>query len=152
MKSYSWDLKGKGSKRVVSKPIDGLSILLGVSSNGFTYHQFLDGNCNEVAVMSFLISLSEKLDCHEDSCRSSSMLLRENLSTHKTHWMRVMIHNLEIPSLFTAPESYSVIPVELLLSAIKQLDYSSKETPALPSELAAKTLTLTNKAAADGKD
>ena len=50
MKSYSWELSGSGRKRLISKPVAGLSILLAVSSEGFSYHSFLDGNSNEATV------------------------------------------------------------------------------------------------------
>ncbi|MFN9905315.1 MAG: hypothetical protein ACK56F_04205 [bacterium] len=57
MNSYSWDLSGSERKRLISKPVAGFSILLAVSSEGLSYHSFLDGNSIEATVALFFIAL-----------------------------------------------------------------------------------------------
>jgi len=132
MRTFSWQRKSQPARRVFGKDISGLSILLAVTSDGFSVHQFLDGNNNEVSVSSFIVGLVRELDRARPGWRKKSVLLLDNCASHKTAMTRRLLTKLKVPTLFSAPASYTVCPVERFFGAMKRLDFDRRELLAEP--------------------
>jgi hypothetical protein len=55
----------------------------------------------------------------------------ENCPSHKTPNAIKLINSLKIPTLFSAPASYLVAPIERLFGALKSFEFDRKELPSI---------------------
>ena len=120
-------------------------MLLAASSDGKLYFKFLDGINNEVSVASFLIDLTAELDRDETNWRASHVLLLDNCSSHKTQLVREALKAARFPTLYTAPASYLVCPIEEVFSLVKKINTGDITTPYLLEAAARKISHLSNK-------
>jgi transposase len=104
-------------------------MLAAISSEGDMFFQFLKGNCNEASVCAFIFKLAQALDEQRPEWRNRYVLLMDNSATHKTQTVTRLIDLLKIPTLFSAPASYLVAPIERVFGALKQKDFESEEAP-----------------------
>ena len=57
------------------------------------------------------------------------MLLLDNCANNKTSKVLSLINSIEIPTLYSAPASYSAVPIERFFGAIKSKNYEEEEVP-----------------------
>jgi len=119
--------------RYYCKEVSDLALLVAMTSCGEIMFQFMTGNNNDASVQAFLIKLAQHLDHHKPDWRSNHVLLLDNCPSHKTKATLEVLDRLQIPTVFSAPASYIVIPVEQLFASIKALDLNMREEPD-PSE------------------
>ena len=53
----------------------------------------------------------------------------DNAPSHSGKLTNQVLHNLNVPHMFTAPASYSALPVEGMFGKIKMLDLSPIDMP-----------------------
>ena len=82
----------------------------------------------------FILELANTLDNLKPNWRSNHILLLDNSSTHKTDTMMKLFSSLSIPTLFSAPASYLVAPVERLFGSLKNCNFEMRETPTMLAE------------------
>lgn len=128
-RSYSWASKQEGSSRLIGKDMKSLSLMTAISSEGDIWFQFLKGNNNEGSVSAFLLQLSRMLDEAKPQWRSSHILLLDNCPSHKTSNVTKLLNTLKVPTLFSAPASFLVAPVERFFGALKSVDYEQMSVP-----------------------
>ena len=63
--------------------------------------------------------LVERLTEIDPDWRKTTVLLLDNCSIHQAAPVRRLMHELEVPFLFTGVASYLAIPVELMFSHVK---------------------------------
>jgi hypothetical protein len=85
-----------------------------VTNQGDIFFQFVKGYSNEASVAAFFVELSKALDHSKPNWRSNHLLLLDNCSTHKTDTVTRLISRLSIPTMYSAPASYLVAPIERL--------------------------------------
>ena len=92
---------------------------------------------------SFLILLAEQLDYYNPNWREDHILLLDNCPSHKTDMVRDVLHQLQFPTVYTAPASFLAIPVEGLFGAMKakNLIYEADPDDETMKELHVKKLT-----------
>ena len=100
-----------------------------MSSEGEVIYRFLDGNNNEASVTSFLCDMVGELDRYRPDWRKDYVLKLDNCASHKTLFTRQAIERLEIPTIFSAPASFLVAPVEGVFGAIKAINFNSVSEP-----------------------
>jgi DDE superfamily endonuclease len=105
-----------------------------ISNEGDIFFQFVKGNSNEASVSAFILELSNTLNNLKPSWRSDHILLLDNSSTHKTDTMMRLFCSLSIPTLFSAPASYLVAPIERLFGSLKNCNFEMRETPSILAE------------------
>ena len=142
---YSWVNKAHNIGRAYKKVVSGMSILLAVTSSGEIYFQFLDGNNNANSVALFLVLLSEELDFNHPEWREDHILLLDNCPSHKTDMVRNVLHNLEFPTVYSAPASFLAIPVEGVFGALKGKNLMNEEDLDQETMIRLKVKKLTNK-------
>jgi hypothetical protein len=81
-------------------------------STGKCIYMFSTGNHNEVTQYSFFEKFFKHMDIHERDWRSRHLLLLDNCSVHKTTLVRKQLALARVPFMYTAPASYSGLPVE----------------------------------------
>jgi hypothetical protein len=105
-----------------------------VTNQGDIFFQFVKGYSNEASVAAFFIELSKALDHLKPNWRSNHLLLLDNCSTHKTDTVTRLISRLSIPTMYSAPASYLVAPIERLFGALKCCNFEQQETPNMLAE------------------
>ena len=120
-------------------------MLLAASSNGDIFFKFLNGINNEASVASFLIELSFQLDNLYSNWRDSHVLVLDNCTSHKTKLIKEVIMKTGFQTLYSAPASYLVCPVEEVFSLIKKLNTDNVSTPNLEEANKRNITALTNK-------
>lgn len=83
-----------------------------LSSAGGVFLQFLSGSNTEVTVGAFFIKLEEALSEKDPDWREKSVLILDNCPSHKTLLVRRVLAHLRFPVLYSAPASYTVLPIE----------------------------------------
>ncbi len=105
-----------------------------ISNEGDIFFQFVKGNSNESSVSAFILELSNTLNNLKPNWRSDHILLLDNSSTHKTDTMMKLLSSLSIPTLFSAPASYLVAPIERLFGSLKNCNFETRDTPSILAE------------------
>jgi hypothetical protein len=122
-KTFTWERTKEGSSREIGRDISNLSMFTAITNRGDIFFQFVKGNSNEASVSSFILELADTLDKTKPDWRKDHIFLLDNCSTHKTSTVIKLINCLKIPTLFSAPASYLVAPIERLFASIKNCNF-----------------------------
>ena len=105
--------------RTFSEEIINVHLFLCLFSDGSRVFQFTSGTNNQVTFCSFLFDLVRHLDHRSPDWRLTHCLVMDNMSGHKTHLSLAVLRHLGVPVAFTAPASFSAMPVERAFGLLK---------------------------------
>lgn len=121
---YSYQHKGKSNSRVLKTINKSFTLMMAACSDGTVFHCFLEGSNNSWTFSHFLIELSRELDRKKPGWRTNHVFLLDNARVHTSKATTRVINFLQIPTCFTAPNSYPVLPIERIFGMLKSHKYN----------------------------
>ena len=149
-RTHSWSPRGRAMCRTWKKSIPNVNLFLATFDDGTNIAQFSTGTNNQVTFCSWLLDFARYMDQHRPDHRKHHWLIMDNMAGHKTALAKIVLAHLGLRISFSAPASFSSMPVERLFGIVKSkfLDGENvgnqREDPHLSHEVAA-TMTGRNK-------
>lgn len=78
----------------------------------------------------FFVHLAQQLDKERAGWRKNTIILLDNAPYHKSSDMLALFRELDLPIMFSGPNSYASSPCELFFAAFKSQDINPQHLPA----------------------
>ena len=100
-----------------------------LDTNGKVYISLVQSNTNTQIIKLFFDALVKMLDKEDKNWRKTTIVMMDNASWHVNDDALRAYSELNIPILFTGPQSYAASPIELLFAAFKKEDINPERVP-----------------------
>lgn len=124
-----WRKQGSSNSHSILQVQPRISIIAGLDTKGNIYYSLIQSNTNVKIIEIFLQHLVKKLDAEQPAWRRSTVLLLDNASYHTSGSTQKVLKDLQIPCLYTGPNSYLACPIELLFASLKADDINPRKVP-----------------------
>lgn len=123
-----WAAIGKDVYTANSQRLEKVSIIGGASSKGDFYYTINVGMNNSERFWYFLLKLCIHLNTKDQNWRLKTLIVLDNAAYHRSRQMMDNYRRLKIPIMFLGPYQFSLAPMELMFSYIKQFDINYLQT------------------------
>jgi hypothetical protein len=107
-----------------------INIIAAVSSWGDFYFTINCGKSISRTVLLFLIKLVSHLTDQDPDWRANTVIVLDNAPYHRSRVMTAWCRELKLPLMFLGPYQYSMAPIELMFSFMKNRDLNLGKTRA----------------------
>ena len=107
-----------------------INIIAAVSSWGDFYFTINCGKSISRTVLLFLIKLVSHMTDQDPDWRANTVIVLDNAPYHRSRVMTAWCRELKLPLMFLGPYQYSMAPVELMFSYMKNRDLNPGKTRA----------------------
>ena len=104
-------------------------MILAFDNFGEVYFALTQVNTTAIIIKMFLSHLCSRLDVDRPNWRQDSVMLLDGAAYHTCSEVRVHLHQLKVPVMYTAPYSYAACPVELFFAYLKNEDLNPQLLP-----------------------
>ena len=122
-----WMKRGSSNSHAILQVQPRISILAGLDTKGNVYYSLTQGNTNNKIIEIFLQHLVKKLDEEQPGWRRNTVVLLDNASYHTSNAAQKILKDLQIPCIYTGPNSYLACPIELFFAALKSNDINPRK-------------------------
>lgn len=105
-----------------SQRLNKVSIIGSVSNKGDFYYTINLGTNNSERFWYYLLKLCNRLNLQDRNWRLKTVIVLDNAPYHRSRWMMENYTRLKLPIMFLGPYQFSMAPMELVFSYIKQHD------------------------------
>ena len=77
----------------------------------------------------YIRELVQLLDTESKNWRDSTILMHDGARYSQSREIEIVLRDLRVPFMLTAPHSYNVAPIEMLFGAIKANDLNMSKLP-----------------------
>ena len=104
-----------------------ITMIIGLDTRGKVYLTLARANSNAALMKIYLHQLVKTLDAERADWRKDTVLLFDNATYHHSSATRDVYQSLQIPVIFSGPNSYDTAPVELWFAAFKSADINPRQ-------------------------
>ena len=96
-----------------------ISLIAALDTEGRAYYSLTQANTDSKVLLVFLQHLAEKLDSERPGWRADTYILLDGARYHTGEEIREYLHKMQLNVIWSAPYSYSTVPIELLFAGLK---------------------------------
>ena len=124
-----WRVKGESNSIPQVQVVPRISLIAGIDTTGNIYVSLTQTNSNSMVMDMFFRHLVIKLDKERKNWREDTVIILDNAPYHTSESSLKTYESLNIPILFTGPNSYDAAPCELLFAQFKSVDINPRHLP-----------------------
>ena len=106
-----------------------LALITALDTDGKIWFALTHANTDSEVMMLFLSGLVMHLDHESANWRENSVVLLDGAKYHTSMETRNTLKTFSIPTVYSAPYSYSTAPIELLFSGLKRGNLNPGKDP-----------------------
>ena len=96
-----------------------LSLIAALDTEGRVYYSLTQANTDQNVMLALLIGLMNLLDMENPEWREDTIFLFDGARYHVGSEIRTYMRQLELEVMWSAPNSYSTAPIEMVFGALK---------------------------------